>query len=256
MASDFDSWADVYDSVYAYVREDIPFYVDRARASGSPVLELGCGTGRVTLPIAEAGVNIVGIDISTSMLGVARQKVDQLPKSAGSISLTAADMRDFSMRRRFKLAIIPFRGFLSLLTTEEQIKTLLNIKRHLEPGAELAMNIFVPDPSMLVQDAEVPYHFRDVTVPETEERYVLWQQNSFDNHNQVLYSRLIAEQLDLGGEVVRRFYRDFQLRYMHRWEMYHLLKSCGFEDISLYGDFDESPFNESSTEMVWVARTP
>ena len=256
MSNDFDAWADVYDSVYSYVHEDIPFYVDRARTSGSPVLELGCGTGRVTLPIAEAGIDIVGVDISETMLGVARHKVKQLPKASGAVSLKTGDMRKLSIGHRFKLIIIPFRGFLSLLTIEDQIKTLMTIREHLEPGAELAMNIFVPDPNMLVQDADVPYHFRDVTVPTTKEHYILWQQNSYDNHNQVLYSRLIAEQLDLKGDVVRRFYRDFQLRYVHRWEMYHLLKSCGFEDISLCGDFDESPFDEGSAEMVWMARAP
>ena len=64
----YDGWADVYDSIYAYVREDIPFYVQEAVRSGSPVLELGCGTGRVTLPIAQSGIDIVGLDNSEGML--------------------------------------------------------------------------------------------------------------------------------------------------------------------------------------------
>ena len=81
MSSDYDRWADVYDTVYTYLRDDIPFYVDAAKRYGGPVLELGCGTGRVTVPIAEAGVEIVGLDISQAMLDVARSKLDSLVKT-------------------------------------------------------------------------------------------------------------------------------------------------------------------------------
>ena len=78
----YDGWADVYDSIYAYVREDIPFYVQEAARSGGPVLELGCGTGRVTLPIAESGVDIVGLDNSERMLEIARSKARLLEDGA------------------------------------------------------------------------------------------------------------------------------------------------------------------------------
>ena len=81
MASIYDAWADVYDSVYSYVREDIPFYVDEALTAGGPVLELGCGTGRVTIPIAAAGVDVTGVDLSPAMLDIARRKVLGLPQA-------------------------------------------------------------------------------------------------------------------------------------------------------------------------------
>ena len=166
MSSEYDQWADIYDSVYSYVREDIPFYVDEALKAGGPVLELGCGTGRVAIPIAQAGVNVVGLESSEAMLDVARRKSQEL-SGAGRLTLVQADMRDFSLERTFDLAIIPFRGFLSLLTVEDQGKTLLNVQRHLTPGGTLIFNVFVPDLDMLVQRDDVPYHLRDVTDPET-----------------------------------------------------------------------------------------
>ena len=256
MSSDFDAWADVYDRIYSYVRDDIPFYVEAARESDGPVLELGCGTGRVTLPVAEAGVDVVGLDFSSAMLDAARTKSQRLPSGSGSLTLVQADMRDFSLDTSFGLVIIPFRGFLSLLTVEDQTKTLLNVKRHLAPGGRLLFNIFVPALDMLVQDGDVPYHYRDVTDPDTGARLVLSQQSSYDNHNYVMNTRVIADELDEEGTMVRRFYREFQLRYIHRWEMHHLLRVCGFEVLDLYGDFLRSPFNETSTEMVWVAGLP
>ena len=254
MCSSYDSWAEVYDSVYSYVRDDIPFYIEAARQAGGPVLELGCGTGRVSLPMAEAGIDVVGLDFSNAMLDVARCKMGRLAPGGGALTLHCADMRDFSLDSRFKLITIPFRGFLSLLTVDDQLRTLENIKRHLAPGGKLVFNIFVPDLNMLVQEGDVPYHFRDVTVAETGRRIVLWHQSRYDNHNQIVNARIIAEALDDEGAVVRRLYRDFQLRYVYRWEMHHLLRACSFEVLALYGDFDGSPFDESSSEMVWVVR--
>jgi len=256
MPTDFDAWAEIYDSVYSYVHDDIPFYVKFAREAEGPALELGCGTGRVTLPIADAGVEITGIDSSEAMLSVARRKAQTHPVPGDRLSLLHGDMRVLSLDHVFGLVIIPFRGFLSLLTVEDQMKTLGTIKRLLSPGGRLAFNIFVPDADMLTQPGDVPSHFRDVTDPETGVRHVLWQQSGFDNHAQIIDTRVIVESLDGDGAVTKRLYRDSQLRYVHRWEMHHLLTTCGFEVLSLYGDFDESPFDETSTEMVWVARAP
>ena len=252
--SSYDEWAEVYDSVYSYVTEDIPFYVDEARRSGGPVLELGCGTGRVAIPIAQAGVNIVGLDFSPAMLRVARGKAAGLTGTGRPLTLVEGDMRDISLDQRFSLVIIPFRGFLALLTVDDQIQALDSIRRHLATDGRLIFSVFVPDLNMLLQEGDVPYHLRDVTDPETGKRLVLWHQSRYDNHNQIIDARMIAEELDETGVVIKRLYRDFQLRYAHRWEMEHLLAVSGYEVLELYGDFDRSPFDETSTEMVWVVR--
>ena len=253
MATSHDAWADVYDSVYSYVRDDIPFYVEEALESGGPVLELGCGTGRVTIQISRAGIDVTGLDLSEEMLDVARRKSRRQSPTDGALSLVHGDMRSFSTDGAFELVIIPFRGLLSLLTVEDQTKTLASIRRHLAPGGRLVFNVFVPDVNMLVQEGDTPYHLRDVTDPDTGRRLVLWHQSSYDNHNQTIDARLIVDELDVEGTMLRRFYRDFQLRYAHRWEIHHLLGTCGFEVLDLFGDFARSRFDESSTEMVWVA---
>ena len=259
--SAYDQWAEIYDSVYSYVTDDIPFYVEEAVRAGGPVLELGCGTGRVAIPIADAGVDVVGLDSSPAMLEVARRKIERSNVGASHLTLVEADMRDLAsldtlgaLDKKFGLAIIPFRGFLALLSVEDQIRALDGIKRRLVPGGRLIFNVFVPDVNMLVQEGDVPYHLRDVTDSETGRRLVLWQQSSYDHYNQIASVRIIVEELDDSGAVDRRTYKDFQLRYAHRWEIEHLLTRCGYEVLDLFGDFDRSPFDESSTEMVWVAR--
>lgn len=250
----YDGWADVYDSIYAYVREDIPFYVQEASRSGGPILELGCGTGRVTLPIAQSGVDIIGLDNSEGMLARARDKATLLEEGDGSIDLRMGDMREFSLGRTFPLVIIPFRGFLALISVEDQVRCLTGIREHLEPDGRLIFNIFVPDPQMLVEDEDAVFHLRDVTDPDTGRTSVVWQQTRVDTFNQVLSVRLIVDEIDQEGAVGKRFYRDYQIRYAHRIEILHLLERCGFEVVDLYGDFDYSPFDEDSGEMVWVAK--
>lgn len=254
--SAYDQWADIYDAVYSYVREDIPFYLGEALSVEGPVLELGCGTGRVALPIAQAGVDVVGIDSSTAMLDRAKVKAKGLGSAAGELRLVCADMRDFSLDTNVDLAIIPFRGFLALLTVEDQRRALLRIRQHLNIGGRLVFNVFAPDIHMLLQEGDTPYHLRDVTDPVTGTTYLLWQQSSYDLHNQIIDARITVEELDNHRAVVRKLYRDFQLRYAFRWEIHHLLETCGFEVVDLYGDFQRSPFDETSGEMVWVARAP
>ncbi len=250
----FDQWADLYDSVHSYVTEDIPFYVEEARRVRGTVLELGCGTGRIAIPVAQAGVDIVGLDSSHAMLEVARRKLARLGSTKGNLTLIQGDMRDFSLEQSFDLIIIPFRGFLSLLSVEDERRTLDDIRHHLAPDGRLIFSIFVPDLDMLVQEGDLPYHFRDVTDPATGRRFVIYHQSRYDNCNQIVNARIIIEELDGDGAVLQKLYRDFQLRYLHRWEAQHLLELCGFQVLQLYGDFDRSPFDETSTEMIWVAR--
>ena len=249
--SPYDAWADIYDSVFSYVNEDIPFYVDEAVRSGGPVVELGCGTGRVALQIALGGIDVVGLDSSSLMIKKARQKAEQ--KGVSNLKLVQADMIDFKFDDKFPLAIVPFRGLLSLLSVEDTERTLLNIRRHLTPGGKLIFDIFVPDLNMMVQEGDVPYHFRDVTDPKTGRRLVIWNQASYDPHSQIMSIRSTIEELDLSGRVASKMYRDFALRYMFRWEMHYLLRACGYDILELYGDFRRQDFDENSTEMVWVA---
>ena len=157
MASVYDAWATVYDAVYAYVRDDLPYYVREARRAGGPVLELGCGTGRVAIALARAGIDVVGVDFSPRMLEAAGRNVDSVGALPGSVTLVEGDMRCLEPERvagPFRLVLIPFRGFLSLLTVPDQVSTLENVKRHLAPGGELVIDLFVPDPEMLVQEGD------------------------------------------------------------------------------------------------------
>ena len=147
MRDDYALDAELYDIVYQDYLEDIAFYVQAAQQADGPCLELGCGTGRVLIPVAEAGVNVTGLDVSKPMLARARRKIASLSDNIRArVSVDEGDMRTFRTNSQFALIYIPFRAFLHLMQVSDQIVALRNIHRHLRPGGRLALNFF--DPSL------------------------------------------------------------------------------------------------------------
>ncbi len=252
MTSYGDTWADIYDSTHTSSR-DISFWTQEAQASGGPVLELGCGTGRVAIPIAQAGIPVVGLDSSAVMLKQARAKARKANLGPDLLTFVKGDMRDFSLDRRFPLVIIPFRSFQLLLSVADQHQALAAIKEHLVPDGRLVFSLFVPDLGHLARDPSIPVSGREVTDPATGHTLLIGDQNRYDTFNQVVDARTIVEELDEHGELVRKLYKDYQLRYLYRFEALHLLDASGYRVLDVYGSFDREPLDESSTEMIWIA---
>ena len=145
-------WPTSTDHVVPYRgRQDVTFFVDAARDAGSPVLEVGCGTGRVLIPTARAGLDIVGLDLSPGMLAICRERLGQEPDAVQKrVELVEADMRGFDLGRTFTLATIPFRPFQHLLTVADQLSCLRSIHRHLVDGGALILDLFNPSIDALV----------------------------------------------------------------------------------------------------------
>lgn len=146
--------ADLYDYVVPYcTRPDIDFFVEAAQASGGPVLEVGCGTGRILIPTARARVDIVGLDLSPHMLQVCQKRLLNEPEAVQSrVRLIQADMRNFDLAQTFKLVTLPFRAFQHLTTVEDQLSCLESIHQHLVEGGRLILDLFNPSLKALVRD--------------------------------------------------------------------------------------------------------
>lgn len=251
--------AEFYDHVASYAeRGDVGFFVEMAQAAGGPVLEIGCGTGRVLIPTARAGIEIVGLDLSPSMLAVCRSNLAQEPaETQARVRLVEGDMRDFDLDRQFALVTLPFRPFQHLTNVEDQIACLTTIHRHLAPGGRLVLDLFNPsipflaDPARLDEFGDEP----EITMPDGRRVLRRARITGRDYFDQVQDAELIYCVTHPDGRQ-ERLVHSFPMRYLFRFEVEHLLARCGFEVEALYADYDRSPFGSKYPgELIFVAHS-
>jgi SAM-dependent methyltransferase len=257
---DYTLYPELYDIVYQDYLEDIPFYVEQATRAHGPCLELGCGTGRVLIPVASAGAEVTGMDLSSPMVARARRKVAALPEEVQArVTLQEGDMRSFDLGRRFALIYVPFRAFLHLPGTRDQIAALETIRRHLLPGGRLALNFFDPDLNLIVANMSPPVGAlhrtgEEFVDPRSGNILIEWATIQYYPLSQEIDQYFVYDELDRRGRVVNRLYRGLRLRYIFRYEFEHLLARCGFDVEALYGSWDRGPVLRSGGELIWVAR--
>jgi SAM-dependent methyltransferase len=241
---------------------DISFYVTQATNAGGPVLELASGTGRVLIPIAQAGVEITGLDLAPAMLAEARRKIEALPAEAQrNITLVEGDMAAFDLGREFALVVIPFNSFcLSfclLPTAELQRACLERVYAHLQPGGRLAFSVFDPNIGIIAKHSGVMgsavKRYKEFADPQTGQRVVVYDSRDYDIAAQTIMQEWVFETLDARGYMISREYTSVRLRYLFRYEMQYLLELCGFSVEALYGDFRRGPF-QAGRNQVWIAR--
>lgn len=250
--------ADLYDHVVPYRdRPDVAFYVEAAQETGGPVLEVGCGTGRILIPSARAGVNMVGFDLSAHMLDICQRRLLEEPEQVQSrVHLVQGDMRNFELSQTFKLATIPFRPFQHLTTVADQLSCLGCICHHLVEGGRLILDLFNPSLRALTSDnvgqeiGEEP----EFTMPDGRRVTRCHRIVSRDYFNQVNDTELIYYVTHTDGRQ-ERLTHAFPMRYLYRFEAEHLLVRAGFEIEALYGDFDRSPYGSKYPgELIFIAR--
>ena len=221
-----------YDAFYvegAPIGGDVAFYAHLARETGGGALELACGTGRIALALAEAGLEITGVDICEGMLSVARRKVAARPASVQQrLTLIQQDMSELNLSRRFGFAFVPARSFQHLLTIDQQRRALQAIHRHLQGAGRLALHLFDPRLDLLI-NANMPRPGLAGTHAETGCRYVAEPlRTSFDHLNQVRRDLWRYTEIAPNGEVLAQDTREMALRWTYRWELHYLLRLCGF----------------------------
>lgn len=244
----YDVEASFYDALFDKV-DDIPLYQEYARKAEGLVLECGCGTGRVAIPLARIGVNVVGIDKNEKMLAIAREKLaEESPVVRSRVKLVKADMRNFKLEERFSLCIIPFSTFLHMLTVEDQEACLSTINKHLLPNGYLIISVFNPDLSRPQNVVRL-----DKVKQVGNELIMRFFTQSFDFPKQITFGRYMYDFVK-SDDSLKRLVVPFKLRYIFYNEMCLLLKRAGYEIESVYGDEKKSLFQPNSPLMVFIAR--
>ena len=249
-----DRWATVCDEILRDCGNQAGFYLEESERTGGTILELGCATGRISTCLAMAGMEVVGVDPSSSMLNLARQKGMAAKIGDGSsLNFVQARLPDFAgiPSRAFSLVIVPNNGFLSLLTVPDELQFLGDLKERVADGGKVIIDVEVPNPEILVSDSDILYHLGDVTM-DTGSIVTLWERRIYDPHTQIATKWMVVEESDESGLTTQRFHHSYDMRYIYRWEMQHLLRLCGFEILDLLGDFKRNDFDERSDRMVWV----
>ncbi len=247
----YDPIAELYDGYPGNYLEDIPFFVEEAGRAGSPVLEIGVGTGRLALCLAAAGVEVVGIDSSPAMLRVLRRRLAQFPHLKPQVRAVAADMRRFALREKFRLALVPFRTFLYLLTREDQRRALRAIRAHLEPGGRVVLAFFVPRRELISRGRTEPAEMARFAGPDGA-TISAWDWTELLADQRVV-SHITYRWLDEQGSVIRELEHALTARYVRPEEMPPLFEECGFRVAARYGDFGRGPLTADSREQIWVA---
>ena len=245
-----------YDHVATGVEGDTAFYVAEAVASGSPVLELGCGTGRILIPVVRAGVEVVGLDASADMLSIARAKLATCPPDVQHRArLVQGDMRDFELAQSFSLVAIPYRAFLHNLDVDDQLRTLGRVARHLDADGRLILNVFDPSVRLLAAGRWSPPtgRYADFRHPSSGNRVTVREDFRYDLERQLVEGAFEYDELDASGHVLASTHAPLTLRYIFRYEMEHLLARAGFRVDALFGDFQRGPF-QAGREQIWIAR--
>jgi SAM-dependent methyltransferase len=253
----YDSFvAEYYDFLPTVTgRADLDFYLAEAKKSCGPVLELGCGTGRVLLQIARAGFRVTGLDLSEMMLRRCREKLASEPHEVQErISLHRGDMADFDLGEKFGRIIVPFRPFQHLLEVREQLACLRCAHRHLEPGGRLILDLFQTDPRRMHDPAFLNEEIveSEATLPDGRKLRLASRLSAFHRAEQFNDCELIFYVTHPDGRTERLVFA-FPLRYFFRYEVEHLLARCGFRVAELYGDFDRTPLSAESREMLFIA---
>jgi SAM-dependent methyltransferase len=230
--STYDAIADLYDPWNRSVTEDVDFYVAEARKDGGPVVELGVGTGRIAVPIARAGVRVIGVDSSKRMLDLCRRRAEEAGVSH-LVDLREGDLRRPPLRKRVSLVTSPFRSLLHLQSDEARLQAFAAIHKLLEPDGRFIFDVFTPSAA---------------DVKETHDRWIEREPGIWEHANWDVDARTV--ELSVKGKPGMT---TMHLSWISPDEWHALLEQAGFKVEALYGWFDRSPYR-GDEDTIWIAR--
>lgn len=241
----FEATAPFYDLDLEGYEDDVPLYRELALAGDGSVLELGCGTGRVAVPLAEAGCRVTGVDASPAMLAVAREQAQRLP--VGALTLVQADMRTLSLEARFALVAIPLGGLQHLEETDDVIAALRVVRSHLAPEGLAVLDVEAPHaedfeagPRPLVEHWTRPWRGGQVTklvavenMPSVGLRHVTFHYD-----------------VQPPDGALRRVTHAFTLRVFTPAEIELAARIAGLTVAGCWGDYDGMPYDDGAARLI------
>jgi SAM-dependent methyltransferase len=247
--------ADIYDLVTpSSFRGDAEWYRARARELGGPVLELGAGTGRITLQLARDGAAVHALDADEGMLDALRAKLAAEPfEVRDRVVVIAGDMRTFRLAERFPLIISPFRAFLHNLTEEDQLTCLNRVREHLTPGGRFAFNVYHPSLEYMAHHTGAltgVWRWAGTFSRSDGGCVVRSEATRYDTPRQRVHALHRYEEYGPDGTLARTVIHRLELAYLYPPDVRRLLTQAGFRSVQIYGGFEGRPFANDTDELA------
>lgn len=234
-----------YDAQNKGFVEDIPFYLSQIDRYGEPVLELACGTGRITIPIAEKGFRVTGLDVSEAMLS--RAKIKAATKGV-QVDWVRADCRDFVLHKHFDFVFLPFNSITHVHDLESLEACFTCVREHLADSGRFVIDVFNPRLDILMRDPARRYPVAQYPDPDGRGTVVITENNIYDTASQI---NRIQWYYNI-GEGIEEFVVENNMRILYPQELDALLVYNGFAIEAKYGNYDETPFESASPKQLVV----
>jgi SAM-dependent methyltransferase len=249
----YEKIAGYYDLIHASLTADMPLVLMLARQGKGPVLELGCGTGRLLLPLARAGNRVIGLDNSAAMLEKARERLSaEPPEVQNRVRLVEADMADFELGEQVRLAILPYNTLLHLERAAME-QTLKAVGQHMDDNGRLFIDVVNPMLASQTPDDRMLTLERLMVDPETGETVAQMASSWVDLQEQTLHVTWLFDASPPEGGPVRRMVVQADYHYLYPHEVELMLKTAGFRMARIYGGYDGRPFDEESERLLVLA---
>jgi SAM-dependent methyltransferase len=245
--NNYDPVADLYD-VYVPATFDIDFFLAETKTVLGEVLELMSGTGRVSIPLIEAGVKLTCVDLSAELNTIFKDKLSQMGLKA---DIHQMDICKLDLHKKFEMVIIPFHSFAHITSLDGQQKALDRIRQHLFPGGIFICTLGNPKLRQKAVDGQLRL-FRKYPLPE-DGTLLLWITEKFSsNDSQVVEAMQFYEEYDAKGILRSKRLLELHFRLSTKDEFEQLAKAAGFKVKAFIGDYEHSEFKDDSPFMIWV----
>ncbi|WP_242218716.1 bifunctional 2-polyprenyl-6-hydroxyphenol methylase/3-demethylubiquinol 3-O-methyltransferase UbiG [Bacillus cereus group sp. BfR-BA-01380] len=250
----YENTARFYDFEERRDHREVSFYLERASKLSGDILEIACGTGRITLPLAQAGFSVWGIDLSEYMLHLLKEKLHAMSSEIQKkVHLQQANMTNFTMNRSYDFILIPGISYQALLHKEDQIECLKMVYKHLKADGEFIFNVFRPFKKLdetWIQPEMLQWEKIDLQTGSTIQKFHIAR--AIDVENQIIYPEYIFRITHENG-TKEELKEQLSLKYYYYEQITDMIQAAGFTIAEQYGNYDGCSIEEGS-EMIFVCR--
>jgi len=240
----FDKVADIYD-FYVNVNFDIPFFIKETDGYKGEILELMCGTGRVSIPLLDSGRHMICVDYSKGMLNLFERKIKN---KNYPVNLVQMDVTNLKLDKKFGLIILPFHSISEIISTDLQIKALQSISSHLEKDGVFILTLQNPKTRLILAEGITRVMGRS-SIDESRHLIISYM-NQYNESDKIVTGLQFYEIYDSMNILIEKRYLEINFKPVADSELRSMIKAAGLEIVEMYGDYSYGRFDEEKSNFM------